>query len=46
MKDRVPLEIEQELAFRLLRCQGLSGLLEKLGAESLCRAAWETRNGS
>lgn len=46
MKDRVPLEIEQVLVLRPRSCQGLDGLLEELDAESRCRAAWETRNGS
>ncbi len=43
MNDRVPPEIEQVLALRPLSLQGLNGLLQELGADRLCRAAWKTR---
>lgn len=43
MNDGVPLEIEQVLALRPLNFQGLNELLQELGADRLCNAAWKTR---
>lgn len=44
MSEQVPPEVQRLLALRPLGLQGLSELLQELGAERLCRAAWKTRN--
>ena len=44
MNEQVPPEVQRLLALCPLGLQGLSALLQELGADKLCRAAWKTRN--
>ena len=44
MNEQVPPEVQRLLALCPLGLQGLSELLQELGADMLCRAAWKTRN--